>query len=192
MNKQTGGKRKEKRQQSQKQKNALKKAMQSPLQKLWKDIMKQVKTEGLSVIPGKEIFKLYDTSGFPFDSAQDIAMDAGLTIDEEGFQREMEKQRQRSKVVQTETSASASLPLIQTAANGYKPSEFIGYDSLTSESIIVDIFKDFYCFNLSFYYNGKKFILTCINHTFTLFIICVRRMGQKEGLKSQVTLLKNK
>lgn len=45
MNKQTGGKRKEKRQQSQKQKNALKKAMQSPLQKLWKDIMKQVKID---------------------------------------------------------------------------------------------------------------------------------------------------
>ncbi len=106
------------------------------------DIMKQVKTKGLSVIPGEDIFKLYDTSGFPFDSAQDIAMDAGLTIDEEGFKREMALQRQRSKVVQTEISGSASPPLIKITENGYVPSQFVGYDSLTAESIIVDIFKD--------------------------------------------------
>lgn len=106
------------------------------------DILFRVKKEGKTVIPGEEIFKLYDTSGFPFDFAKDIAMDADFTIDEKGFQKEMEMQRQRSKVRQTETSGSTSLPLIKITANGYKPSEFVGYDSLTAESIIVDIFKD--------------------------------------------------
>jgi len=105
------------------------------------DIMKQVKIKGLSVIPGEEIFKLYDTSGFPFDSAQDIAMDAGLTIDEDGFKREMELQRQRSKVGQAENSVSASLPLNKITPDGYKPTVFVGYESLTAESFIVDIFK---------------------------------------------------
>jgi alanyl-tRNA synthetase len=105
------------------------------------DIMKQVKTKGLSVIPGEEIFKLYDTSGFPFDSAQDIAMDAGLTIDEDGFKREMELQRQRSKVGQAENSVAASLPLSNIPSDGYKPSVFLGYESLTAESTIIDIFK---------------------------------------------------
>jgi alanyl-tRNA synthetase len=101
------------------------------------DIMKQVKIEGLSVIPGEEIFKLYDTSGFPFDSAQDIAMDAGLTIDKEGFNREMDLQRQRSKG-ETTSRAAITLPLLQIKAS----SEFIGYENLNTESIIVDILKD--------------------------------------------------
>lgn len=104
------------------------------------DIMKQVKIEGLSVIPGEEIFKLYDTSGFPFDSAQDIAMDAGLTIDEEGFKREMELQRQRSKR-ETTSRADINLPLTQIKASGYSHSEFVGYDYLNTDSIIVAIFK---------------------------------------------------
>jgi alanyl-tRNA synthetase len=105
------------------------------------DIMKQVKLKGLSVIPGEEIFKLYDTSGFPFDSAHDIAMDAGLAIDEEGFRREMEMQRQRSKG-ETTSRAAITLPLSQIKERGYSHSEFVGYDSLTAESTIVDIFKD--------------------------------------------------
>jgi alanyl-tRNA synthetase len=106
------------------------------------DIMKHVKKSGLSVIPGEEIFKLYDTSGFPFDSAQDIAMDAGLTIDEEGFKREMELQRQRSKTGQAETSGTVLPPFMNMTAHGYKPSSFVGYDSLTAESVIVDILRD--------------------------------------------------
>ena len=101
------------------------------------DIMKQVKIEGLSVIPGEEIFKLYDTSGFPFDSAQDIAMDAGLTIDKKGFNREMDLQRQRSKE-ETTSRVAITLPLLQIKAS----SEFIGYENLITESIIVDILKD--------------------------------------------------
>jgi alanyl-tRNA synthetase len=104
------------------------------------DIIKQVKIEGRSVIPGEEIFKLYDTSGFPFDSAQDIAMDAGLTIDKEGFQREMDLQRQRSKVLKNNISGTASL--IKIPPTSAAPSQFIGYDNLTSESIVSDIFKE--------------------------------------------------
>ncbi len=100
------------------------------------NIMSRVKIEGLSVIPGEEIFKLYDTSGFPFDSAQDIAMDAGLTIDEEGFQREMELQRQRSKI-----RLDVTLPLPKVELSGYSHSEFVGYDYLNTDSIIVAIFK---------------------------------------------------
>ena len=50
-----------------------------------------------SVIPGDLVFKLYDTYGFPMDLTADIARERGLTVDEEGFEREMEAQRERAR-----------------------------------------------------------------------------------------------
>jgi alanyl-tRNA synthetase len=106
------------------------------------DIISRVKKEGLTVIPGGEIFRLYDTFGFPLDFAKDIAMDAELSIDEEAFQKEMELQRQRSKGVQGEITGAGSLHAsTKIKGSGYMHSEFVGYDSLKAESIIVDIFK---------------------------------------------------
>jgi alanyl-tRNA synthetase len=49
------------------------------------------------VIPGDVVFKLYDTFGFPVDLTADIARERDLTVDEAGFEREMEKQRKRSQ-----------------------------------------------------------------------------------------------
>ncbi|MDH5201706.1 MAG: alanine--tRNA ligase, partial [Nitrospirota bacterium] len=107
------------------------------------DLIAKVKKDGTRVIPGEEIFKLYDTYGFPLDFAKDIAMDTGLDIDEEGFQKEMASQRERSKGVQTETKGWAHItsPRFRIKASGYTHSEFVGHDSLKIQSIIVDIFK---------------------------------------------------
>ncbi len=73
------------------------------------EIISMVKKEGAKVIPGEEIFRLYDTYGFPLDFARDIALDAELAIDEEGFQKEMELQRQRSVGKMISTSPSLKL-----------------------------------------------------------------------------------
>ncbi|WP_421683838.1 alanine--tRNA ligase [Stutzerimonas urumqiensis] len=48
-------------------------------------------------IPGEVVFKLYDTYGFPVDLTNDIARERGLTLDEAGFEREMEAQRERAR-----------------------------------------------------------------------------------------------
>ncbi|MFB2537766.1 alanine--tRNA ligase [Acinetobacter sp. c3-l95] len=48
-------------------------------------------------IPGEVVFKLYDTYGFPADLTADIARERELTIDEAGFEREMNAQRQRAR-----------------------------------------------------------------------------------------------
>ncbi len=50
-----------------------------------------------SVIPGDVVFKLYDTFGFPMDLTADIARERNLSVDEAGFEQEMEKQRKRSQ-----------------------------------------------------------------------------------------------
>jgi len=48
-------------------------------------------------IPGETVFKLYDTYGFPYDLTADIARERGLTLDEAGFEREMDAQRERAR-----------------------------------------------------------------------------------------------
>lgn len=95
-------------------------------------IISKVREVGSQVIPGEEIFKLYDTYGFPLDFARDIAMDAELSIDEEAFQREMELQRERSKRL------SVGLDAILYKA---EKTEFVGYDTLKAEAFINDILK---------------------------------------------------
>jgi len=64
---------------------------------IFDEILSRVKQEGVNVIPGEEIFRLYDTYGFPLDLARDTAMDAGLRIDEVAFQREMDIQREKAR-----------------------------------------------------------------------------------------------
>ncbi len=102
------------------------------------EIISMVKKEGAKVIPGEEIFRLYDTYGFPLDFARDIALDAELAIDEEGFQKEMELQRQRSVGKMISTSPSLKL---NAEVHNIK-TEFVGYELLETKSTVELIFKN--------------------------------------------------
>jgi alanyl-tRNA synthetase len=53
--------------------------------------------EGSTIFPGEDAFKLHDTYGFPLDLTGVMAKERGLTVDMEGFDREMELQRERAK-----------------------------------------------------------------------------------------------
>ena len=108
---------------------------------IFDEILSRVKKEGGVIIPGEEIFKLYDTFGFPLDLARDIAMDAGLRIDEDAFHREMDIQRERARaswIGEEEAVASIYRELISEIGE----TEFIGYETLESESVIKAILKD--------------------------------------------------
>jgi alanyl-tRNA synthetase len=105
------------------------------------EIIARVKKSGGMIIPGDEVFKLYDTFGFPVDLARDMAIDAGMKVDEEVFQAEMAIQRERARaswVGEDEAVASIYRELISEAGK----TEFTGYDSLESSSVIKAIVKD--------------------------------------------------
>src|SRR6185436_10021241 len=51
----------------------------------------------LRVLPGDVAFRLYDTFGLPLDLTRDIAAEKGFTVDEAGFEREMDAQRERAR-----------------------------------------------------------------------------------------------
>jgi alanyl-tRNA synthetase len=105
------------------------------------DIMNTVRKTGKKTIPGKELFKLYDTYGFPLDLAKDMALDNHLHIDEKGFHQEMEIQRERARASWVgEEEAIASI--YRELESEIGRTLFIGYDTLESESTIKAIVKD--------------------------------------------------
>ncbi len=65
--------------------------------KLVESVIADLKAKGATAIPGAEIFRLYDTYGFPLDLLRDIASELGLDLDEAGFEREMADQRTRAR-----------------------------------------------------------------------------------------------
>ena len=65
--------------------------------KLVETLVAELKGRGASAVPGSEIFRLYDTYGFPLDLLRDIATDHGLDLDEAGFDSEMAAQRARAR-----------------------------------------------------------------------------------------------
>ncbi|MDG1580511.1 alanine--tRNA ligase [Pseudomonas sp. GOM6] len=88
-----------------------------------------------SVIPGDIVFKLYDTYGFPVDLTGDIARERELTLDEEGFEREMEAQRERAR------SASAFGMDYNSLVKVDGDTRFLGYDSTSASGKVVALFK---------------------------------------------------
>lgn len=60
-------------------------------------IVKELKTKGQSVISGTDVFKLYDTYGFPVELTQEIAEEADMTVDREGFEAAMKEQQERAR-----------------------------------------------------------------------------------------------
>ena len=64
---------------------------------LLEDVFRAVGEGGGDLVPGHDLFRLYDTYGFPFDLAAEIAEERGLRVDEEGFRAELEKQRERAR-----------------------------------------------------------------------------------------------
>ncbi|MEO4046439.1 alanine--tRNA ligase [Pseudomonas sp. CAU 1711] len=88
------------------------------------------------VIPGETVFKLYDTYGFPYDLTGDIARERGLTLDESGFEREMQAQRERAR------SASAFGMDYNSLVKVDADTLFTGYADTRGEGKVLALFKD--------------------------------------------------
>ncbi|MFC1978366.1 alanine--tRNA ligase [Chloroflexota bacterium] len=100
-------------------------------------IIEKVGKKEDKVISGKEVFKLYDTYGFPKELTAEVAADNGLSVDIGGFEKEMEKQRQRARQAQKSKEVSAEVDytsLIKT--------EFIGYSTLVCDAHVLSIATD--------------------------------------------------
>ena len=106
-------------------------------------VIQDVKQTGQNQIPGKELFTLYDTYGFPLDLAGEIAQENQLTLDEVGFEEAMEKQRERARAATP--FSNEDLPSKETykdILHDAGETQFVGYETLEAEPKLIAIIKD--------------------------------------------------
>ncbi|MFH1499026.1 MAG: alanine--tRNA ligase [Verrucomicrobiota bacterium] len=119
-------------------------------------------------IPGFAAFELYDTHGFPLDMTQLLATERGLTVDTAEFERLMEQQRERGR-------ASTKKEIVVAATEGedtnVQPTEFVGYESLTVKSVVIDLIK-----------HGSDFFVICEKTPF------YAEMGGQVGDSGTITI----
>lgn len=104
------------------------------------EMVKTAKADGKSQLSGQDVFKMYDTYGFPVDLTEDFAHEQGLTVDREGFDKAMEEQRERARAARQDVDSMQIQggPLSELTVT----SEFVGYTELVAtgkvEAIILD------------------------------------------------------
>ena len=102
----------------------------------------ELKMENRTVLPGSMAFKLHDTYGFPLDLTREIAEEAGLTVDEQGFMAEMAEQKNKARMAIKSKEISAWGRDIAAGIDKDLRTEFVGYESYSSESRILHIILD--------------------------------------------------
>lgn len=91
-------------------------------------------------LPGEVVFKLYDTYGYPKELTQEIAQDAGYTVDMKGFDTEMDAQKQRARDARgnEQSMSSQHKDLMDFTAE----SRFTGYTDRTCKGTVIGLFKE--------------------------------------------------
>src|SRR5215469_15103214 len=95
-----------------------------------------------AVLSGETAFKLYDTYGFPLDLTQDAVRIRGLTVDTEGFEAAMERQRQMGREKWAGSGQTAQGAEWFTLRDRFGATDFIGYDHVEGTGEVLAILKD--------------------------------------------------
>ncbi|GAB4308884.1 MAG: alanine--tRNA ligase [Candidatus Bipolaricaulota bacterium] len=92
-------------------------------------------------VPGRVVFELYDTYGFPPELTKEVAGEHGFSVDWAGYEQEMEAQRVRSRrVIEADARAPGTEPGA-VKAEVRSRTEFVGYASLEVESDLAAILE---------------------------------------------------
>lgn len=110
---------------------------------LFENISHNVIENGKSVIPGEDVFKLYDTFGFPVDLTNVMASEKGLTIDENKFNELMDEQKNRARQSTKNKLSSANLVESMSDHSDLDDTKFEGYNSLNGKSKILRVADNF-------------------------------------------------
>ncbi|MGV0834595.1 alanine--tRNA ligase [Mycolicibacterium thermoresistibile] len=110
--------------------------------RLFEEAAQATRAAGATVLSGSDAFTLHDTYGFPLELTLEMAAEAGLSVDEDGFRSLMAEQRERAKAdaaarKQAHADLSAYRELVDAG-----PTEFTGFDELTSQATVLGIFVD--------------------------------------------------
>ena len=102
-----------------------------------------VKKSKSTKLDGDTVFKLHDTYGFPFDLTLEMASEAGLSVDEEGFRKLMKEQKDRAKAdARTKKTGHTDVSEYRKILDASGATKFTGYTETSSESKIAAIMVD--------------------------------------------------
>ncbi|HEO2932719.1 TPA: alanine--tRNA ligase [Streptococcus agalactiae] len=102
-------------------------------------LLAQLKAEGKDTLEGKDIFKLYDTYGFPVELTEELAEDAGYKIDHEGFKSAMKEQQDRARAAVVK---GGSMGMQNETLAGIVEESRFEYDTYSLESSLSVIIAD--------------------------------------------------
>ncbi|MCC6698634.1 MAG: alanine--tRNA ligase [Candidatus Hydrogenedentes bacterium] len=109
---------------------------------LLEEILAEVDKRGDKVAPGAELFRLHDTYGFPLDLATDIATDRGYTVDREGFDAAMARQKEQARSAWAGSGEEALSPIYRVLHETLGDTTFVGYETTESPAVIRAIVRD--------------------------------------------------
>ncbi len=110
--------------------------------RLFEEAAAATRASGAKVLSGSDAFTLHDTYGFPIELTLEMAGEADLQVDELGFRELMAEQRRRAKAdAAARKHAHADLTAYRELVDA-GPTEFTGFNELTSQAKILGIFVD--------------------------------------------------
>jgi alanyl-tRNA synthetase len=95
------------------------------------------RARGETVIPGEDVFRLYDTYGFPYDLTAELAQEEGLAVDDAGFQTAMAHQREMSRSLAAFQGAGRDRTELYAGIT--TRTQFLGYEEETADATVVAI-----------------------------------------------------
>ncbi len=104
------------------------------------EVIKKEKESGSTIISGKDIFRMYDTYGFPVELTEEYAEEEGMQVDHAGFEKEMEAQRERARAARQDVDSMQ----VQGGVLGEIKDEstFVGYSKLEEEGTVIAVVKN--------------------------------------------------
>ncbi|MCH7624206.1 MAG: alanine--tRNA ligase, partial [Nitrospinae bacterium] len=106
------------------------------------EILADLKKKKSNVIPGEEIFKLYDTYGFPVDLAQEMARDSGVELDMAGYDRAMQSQKKKAQASWKGSGEKVVAPFFKDFIKTFPATVFKGYGNTHGEGTVLAILKE--------------------------------------------------
>ena len=106
--------------------------------RLLDDLIRRARDEGESSLHAGDVFELHDTHGFPVELTAELARDAGLGIDLEGFEGHMQEQRERARTA-ARRGDRVDDERIARFTRSAAHTEFVGYDELEVETQVVAV-----------------------------------------------------
>jgi alanyl-tRNA synthetase len=107
------------------------------------ELLDRTAASGMAMVSGHEVFRLYDSLGVPFDFAEDLAGQRGLSVDRKAYEAAMEAQRGRARSASafgkklTDITFDQWAPELESAGD-----QFVGYDMTAADTTVLDVFDE--------------------------------------------------